>query len=200
MTLYAHLSDQLDITPDLTLPAVMRRLAHVSLPAAPSDEDLLPFGIYRQRVQAPTLLPYQTLERQGMGVVGSEMVITCVAVDLPLADAKADALARTKALRKSHETAGTMFMGMQIATGVEDIAKVAGAESGLAKKPAGTTVSFKTDSGFVALDLAAVQAVGVTIYDHIQACFAREAQLVAAIESAPDLAALRAVALDDGWP
>lgn len=199
MTMYAQTTPA-GITADLSLRDVMRALTNVSLPEAVTAADLAPFGIFPQRTVMPALLAYQVAVRGEAVLEGGEVLIPYSAADLPLADAKAQARERAKQTRKSHESAGTLFMGMQIATGVEDIAKVAGAESGLMKKPAGATVAFKAESGFVQLDLAAVQGIGLAIYDHIQACFARESALDAAIEAAPDLDALRAINIDAGWP
>ncbi|WP_419827652.1 DUF4376 domain-containing protein [Sphingomonas sp.] len=56
------------------------------------------------------------------------------------------------------------------------------------------------DSDFADLTFADLIAYGTAIGAHLQGCFQREAELVAAIAAAPDAAAIAAIDISGGWP
>ncbi|MCA0358738.1 MAG: DUF4376 domain-containing protein [Proteobacteria bacterium] len=56
------------------------------------------------------------------------------------------------------------------------------------------------DGVFLSWYVADVQAYGLAIRAHIQACFNREIELVTAINAASDQAALDAIDITAGWP
>ena len=57
-------------------------------------------------------------------------------------------------------------------------------------------MSWKTDDGFVELTGAQVIGIARAVRSHVQACFDREAELIALVESGK----MTDQALDEGWP
>jgi len=97
------------------------------------------------------------------------------------------------------ETAGTTIAGMPIATDERSQAKIAGAALQAVINP-GYSVQWKTGAGFVTLDATMVIGVAQAVRAHIQACFDREAELVAEIDAATTTAALGDIDINAGWP
>ncbi|MFL7901584.1 DUF4376 domain-containing protein [Azospirillum argentinense] len=59
---------------------------------------------------------------------------------------------------------------------------------------------WKTADGFVTVTLSDLLAAGLAVGSFVQACFANEAALYAAIDAAETIEDVNAVSLDDGWP
>ncbi|WP_018264309.1 DUF4376 domain-containing protein [Methylosinus sp. LW4] len=117
-----------------------------------------------------------------------------------LAEIRSKRLAAVAARRWRAETAGTSVNGMRIFTDETTQAKLTAAvvASVLNNNYA---VNWKlADGGFVMLDHAALIAVAQGVRAHVQSCFDREAQLVAAILAAQDSAALASIDIDSAWP
>ncbi|BBU61406.1 hypothetical protein MSC49_13410 [Methylosinus sp. C49] len=117
-----------------------------------------------------------------------------------LAEAKSKRLAALAARRWRAETAGTSVNGMSLPTDEKTQAKLTAAvvASVLDNNYA---VNWKLANGaFVMLDHATLIAVAQGVRAHVQSCFDREAQLVAAIVAAQDSAALEAIDIDADWP
>lgn len=60
--------------------------------------------------------------------------------------------------------------------------------------------SWKTADGFVTATLSDLLAAGLAVGGFVQACFANEAALFAAIDAAETAEDIIAISLDDGWP
>lgn len=121
-------------------------------------------------------------------------------VDLPLEEAKQSLLAELAAKRWDRETAGVTVEGMPIKTDRESQALL-------------TTVYFKAklDPNFTVVWKAApgvhvpvtgtqLVEVGDVAFAHVQACFAREAELADLITGVVDHSALDAIDIDEDWP
>jgi hypothetical protein len=78
------------------------------------------------------------------------------------------------------ETSGITLSGMPVRTDRESQALINGAFA-LAKDDPDTVIQFKGASGFVMLDAAAILAVGRAVAAHVQAAFAKEADVLADI-------------------
>ncbi len=88
---------------------------------------------------------------------------------------------------------GIVLDGLPVATDDLSQSRIMGAALSAMLDP-GHTVQWKTPLGFVALDAPRVLAIATAIRAHVQACFDREAALLAALAAGED---------DDpegGWP
>lgn len=84
--------------------------------------------------------------------------------------------------RYGKEVGGIEVMGAPIKTDRESQAMIAGAFALVQDDPQ-KSIKFKTSAGFVDLDAAAVTAIARAVGDHVQACFALEADVIAQIEA-----------------
>lgn len=111
-----------------------------------------------------------------------------------LADqAKEAERARIKARRDAAVNAGTIVAGMPIATDDTSQQRITGAALA-ASLDANLTVQWKTSAGFVTLDATQVLAIAQAVRAHVQACFDREAVLLAALDAG------EAYVSESGWP
>lgn len=85
-------------------------------------------------------------------------------------------------LRYGAETNGIDIGGSTIATDRQSQALINGAFN-LAQADPNTVFRFKTADGFMTLDAAAIQIIAIEVGRHVQACFAKEADVVASIAS-----------------
>lgn len=85
-------------------------------------------------------------------------------------------------VRYRKETAGIAIDGSVIATDRESQAMIHGAYNFVQANPA-ATVRYKAATGFVTFDKAAVETIALTVGAHVQACFAKEAEVIDAIET-----------------
>jgi len=99
------------------------------------------------------------------------------------------------------ETGGITVSGATVDTSRESQAMITGAHSFALANPA-AVISYKSASGFVTLDAAAMVAVATAVGQHVQACFAREAEVVAAVaaETVTSRAAIDAAFADVAAP
>jgi hypothetical protein len=112
---------------------------------------------------------------------------------------KAVRRAELAAIRYARETGGITVNGVAVATDLVSQAKINGALALVQVQPA-TSIKWKAAAGFVTLDAAAVQAVALAVGRHVQACFAREAQLTDEINARATVEAVVALDLNAGWP
>lgn len=120
--------------------------------------------------------------------------------DLLVADRKADLLAAIRATRWTHEQAG--FTGPNGHVRADDATqgKITGAIQ-LLSLTGGASLDWEVAPGFFATILAAdVNAMGVAIGQHVQACFTRSRQLTEAVLAATSHAQLDAIDINTGWP
>jgi hypothetical protein len=99
------------------------------------------------------------------------------------------------ASRYTAEMAGTVVQGMAIATDDRSQGLITGAALA-AMLDAGYTIKWKTAEGFVELTGAQIIGVASAVRAYVQACFDREADLLAAVADGSMTAAM----LEEGWP
>ncbi len=113
-------------------------------------------------------------------------------IDPPLTQSAYDAVAgevleaqlldHAASARWRKETGGISLAGQPIATDRESQALISGAFALVQQQPE-TTIRFKTPTGFVTLDAAQMTAIAITVAQHVQACFAIEADVAGDIAS-----------------
>ena len=107
-------------------------------------------------------------------------------------------------LRWKHETGGALVQvdgiehPLRINTSTESQSKIATARL-LAKEDNSRVFGWKTLDGFVQLTAAQMIEVSDGVIAHIEACFVREAELLAQIEAAPSPSDIQTIVFD-GWP
>lgn len=111
-----------------------------------------------------------------------------------LAPPKIDPLIAIAARRYEAETGGTTVEGMLVNTERDSQALLTGAALQAMLDP-NYTVRWKTEGGFVDLDAQQIIGLAVGVRAHVQACFDREAELVAAVEDGSYTDSM----LDEGW-
>lgn len=99
------------------------------------------------------------------------------------------------ARRYTAEMAGTTVQGMAIATDDRSQGLITGAALA-AMLDADYTIKWKTAEGFVELTGAQIIGVASAVRAYVQACFDREADLLAAVAERSITEAM----LDEGWP
>jgi hypothetical protein len=97
--------------------------------------------------------------------------------------------------RYTAEMAGTVVQGMAIATDDRSQGLITGAALA-AMLDADYTIKWKTAEGFVELTGAQIIGVASAVRAYVQACFDREADLLAAVSDGSITESM----LDDGWP
>ena len=126
------------------------------------------------------------------------------AKDLSLEQAKAQALNEIANTRYGVETGGVIVTGKFYSTERDSQAAIARATGTVAWK-CNATVTRKIDdvdtvcvgsAGFANSDM---DAVGTAVAAHVAAAYAREAELMTAVNAADSVSALRAIDLTAGW-
>jgi hypothetical protein len=143
-------------------------------------------------VEAP---PAYDSAYQVLGWTGSAWTVT----DKPLAEVLAARKEAVTALRYAKETGGIVLNGAAIRTDRESQALINGAKL-LAEAEPAEVVDFKAASGWVSLDSATMQAIGLAVGQHVRACFRQERELHEAIDAAATVAAVQAIDITAGWP
>lgn len=106
-------------------------------------------------------------------------------------EVKSDIAAR----RYQEETKGTSINGIPVDTDRQSQALITGAALAATIDPS-YVCQWKTSGGFITLDAAAIIGVATAVRNHVQACFNREAELIAAIEDETYTSDM----LNEGWP
>lgn len=99
------------------------------------------------------------------------------------------------AKRYQVETGGIIFNGMDIDSGRDSQGLITGAAL-QSMIDANYSLRWKTMNGFIELTGAQVIEIATAIRAHVQACFDREAELLAAVEAGTFTPGM----LDEGWP
>ena len=121
-------------------------------------------------------------------------------VDQRLAAARTVKLAALADYRWQRETGGMVFMGFPLATDGTSQTKYIGAAMAAQIDPA-LVIHWKcADGSFVSIDAAAILGIAQAVRAHVQACFDREAELAASINSQTTVPAIAAVDITGGWP
>ncbi|KWR71279.1 MULTISPECIES: DUF4376 domain-containing protein [Pseudomonas] len=97
--------------------------------------------------------------------------------------------------RLSAETSGISIKGIGFSTSRDSQALVNGALLA-AMLDANYRCQWKTTSGFVEIDAVEIKAIASSVRAHVQACFDREAELLAHLEAGTFEESM----LDQGWP
>ncbi len=124
--------------------------------------------------------------------IDRSQVITQVIKD---AEKQEPTLGLIAARRYDAEIGGAEFNGIQLNTERDSQGLILGAALEAFMNP-DYHVYWKTPAGFISLDASTVLLVAKTIRAHVQACFDREAALIAAVESGTYTDAM----LNEGWP
>ena len=157
----------------------------------------------------PSLQAYQRDGAESGELAGDVWKITVAAKDLSLQQATAQALSEIAATRYAVETGGVIVSGKFFSTDRDSQAAIARSSGSVAwkccatvtrdiKQLDGSTVSTVCVGAaeFVNTDMDAVKAA---VTAHVSDAYAREAELMAAINAADSVAALRAIDLTAGW-
>mgnify|MGYP003117719736 CR=1 FL=1 len=157
----------------------------------------------------PSLLAYQRDGAESAQLSGDVWKITVSASDLSLDQAKALALQEIASRRYGVETGGVIVGGKFYSTDRDSQSAIARTNGTVSWKCAGTvTRDIEQEDGstvatvcvstpqFVDSDM---DAVGTAVANHVAAAYARESALMAAINAADSVAALRAIDLTAGW-
>jgi hypothetical protein len=108
-------------------------------------------------------------------------------------DAKKAALA---AKRYEVEIGGIEIAGAKVKTDRESQASLTGAYTSL-KEGMLTSIDWKTEDGWVTLDLESCEAIAQAVAVHVQACFTQEKELSALIDAAQTVEDLAEINLDN---
>ena len=101
---------------------------------------------------------------------------------------------RIAARRWEAEVGGTTWEGFRVRTDRESQAMLTGALVMLSGSPVPRTVRWKFVDGWADLDAAGLASVASAVMGHVEACFSREEELVAAWEAG------QPIDLHAGWP
>lgn len=96
------------------------------------------------------------------------------------------------------ETGGITLNGMRVLTGTEDQNRITSVVAN-ARRAGIEEVDFKADSGWVKVSIGTVEAIATAIAVHVQASFSAERAHHEAIDALPDLAAVAAYDINQGW-
>jgi len=157
----------------------------------------------------PSLLAYQRDGAESAQLSGDVWKITVSATDLSLDQAKVQALNEIADTRYGVETGGVIVGGKFYSTDRDSQSAIARSSGTVAWKCCatvtrdieqldGSTVATVCVSSpeFASSDM---DAVGTAVAAHVAAAYARESALMAAINAADSVAALRAIDLTAGW-
>lgn len=97
---------------------------------------------------------------------------------------EADLIAYAADARWRKETGGITVGGVPIATDRESQAMLTGAHAYVQANPT-ATIKWKSEAGFVELTAEQITALALAVGAHVQACFAKEAEVVGSIGSYP---------------
>jgi len=157
----------------------------------------------------PLLLAYQREGAESGALDGDVWKITVAASDLPLDQAKAQALAEIASTRYAVETGGVIVADKFYGTDRDSQSAIARASGTVSWKCAGTvTRDIEQPDGSTVQTVSVgaarfadsdMDAVKTAVFAHVAACYDREAELMAAINAAGSVSALREIDLTAGW-
>jgi len=167
------------------------------------------YGIVRIETVRAALQKYQQDIESARELDGTVYRITYAAADIPLDQAKAQALAEIATTRYVVETGGVIVADNFYSTDRDSQSAIARATGTVSWKccatvtrdieqPDGSTVPTVCvgTAKFVESDMDAVKTA---VFAHVAAAYAREAELMATINATGSVAALRAIDLTAGW-
>lgn len=154
--------------------------------------------------QSPALGEFERYGDETLTVDAERRVVIVTRAVVPWSDEEIEA---AKAERRAEiaqqiadrrwqaEVAGITVNGMAVATDRDSQALITGAALAAMRDPA-YVCRWKTAAGFVELNAEQLTAVADTVRAHVQACFDREAALLAEL----DAGTLTAGMIETGWP
>lgn len=117
-----------------------------------------------------------------------------------LARVKTGRIEAVAMLRKGAIIDGFSFNGLPIKLDPDTENALVKAHAALNRQPEGAVIDWEVTRGvFMTFDLATIGALSDAAFQHVQAAFTNARRLTDMIQAAPDLEALNAIALDDGW-
>ena len=145
---------------------------------------------------------YEDSVVQPAQLVDGEWVRPVVTVDLRspqnLATLKQRLAAELARVRYEHETGGVVVNGAKVQTDRESQATITGAYA-RATADVGASLQWKAENGFFTLNAAEIMQFGNAVFNHVQACFAREGVLLEQIDLAGSVHALLQIDIHTGW-
>lgn len=129
---------------------------------------------------------------------GDTITATFALEDRPLEKVRAEKLAALAAHRYAIETGGITVGGADIGTDRDDQAMITGTLVGFQSGTL-TSVRWKGAGGFATLDAAAFLPLASAVAQHVEACFAREADHAAAISALTTAAEVATYDYTTGW-
>lgn len=103
--------------------------------------------------------------------------------------------------RQQAELSGAVVGGVPVRSDEGSQRKIAGAVQLFEKDGTLTAIDFEAQPGiWVTLDQATMEAIGVAVGRHIQACFSNARALSEAVDAAEDNDALDLIDMEAGWP
>ena len=157
----------------------------------------------------PSLQAYQRAGAESGELDGDVWKITVAAKDMSLDQSKAQALSEIASTRYAVETGGVIVSGKCYSTDRDSQAAIARASGSVAWKCNATvTRNIEQADGSTAATVCVsaaefvssdMDAVKTAVSEHVAAAYAREAELMASINAADSVSALRAIDLTSGW-
>jgi hypothetical protein len=157
----------------------------------------------------PSLQAYQREGAESGELDGDLWKITVAAQDLSLDQGKAQALDVISSTRYAVETGGVLVAAKYYSTSRDSQSAIARASGTVNWKCNGTVTRDieQADGSTVATVCVSaaefansdMDAVKTAVAEHVAACYAREAELMTAINAADSVAALRSIDLTAGW-
>jgi hypothetical protein len=192
-------NDQIDQYP-YTVGDLRRDNPNTSFPKQVPEATMAQYGMYPVGyAAAPDYNPdTHRIQNSNMPeLVDGKWTLTKTVVELTpeqLEDRKAQKRRQIKDRRDKAINAGTTSSGMTIATDDLSQQRITGAALSATIDPT-TTVKWKMpDDTFVGLDSNQIIVIAQLVRAHVQACFNREAELLAALDAG------QAYDIDAGWP
>jgi len=189
------------------LPSFLRGLAPESLADLSWTDPALGVSAaawWPEQDQSPALAEYERYGDETLTVDAERRVVVVVREVVPWSDEEiAEHAAQRRAemaqqiadRRWQAEVAGITVNGMAVATDRDSQALITGAALAAMRDPA-YVCRWKTAAGFVELNAEQLTAVADTVRAHVQACFDREAALLAEL----DAGTLTPELIETGWP
>ena len=186
-------------------------------PAAHGASNFLPGERILDDVMVPPSIPEGKKRGPDLDVPAVDLeagtAVWWTLVDKDSGDLAADLAARKAAIsaaitarRWEVETGGITLNGAAIATDPTSQAKLSGALQ-LVQSDDTRIIDWKGVNGWIILDAADVTAIAVSVGGHVQACFTREKEMLAAVTAAETTAALALIDVQagtidgaGGWP
>lgn len=161
-------------------------------------------GIYplSHDIEGKDAIFYNYYENGIVGTIHEGFSLKWEKRERPLEEIKTTLSGMVAGKRYSVETGGIEFGGKKIITDRDSQYMISGAVNAVNLDPT-RVIKFKTGEGFVELDSSAIVALATAVANHVQDCFSREADLVAAINSATTFAELKTIhseEINKGWP